>query len=99
MEDQGLSGPEPVGSVRDVKIPDAAGGEQTLRIYIPQAPGDGALPFIMGIHGGGWVLFDIDTYDCERPAGAWPTKPEPSWYPRTSGGPLRRCSLPRTTTS
>ena len=63
MEEKGLQGPEPVGSVTDLQIPDGAGGEQTLRVYTPVAPGEGPLPVILWIHGGGWVLFDIDTYD------------------------------------
>jgi acetyl esterase len=54
--------PEPVGSVEDVKIPDGAGGQQTLRIYRPKDLA-GPAPVIVWIHGGGWVLFDIDTYD------------------------------------
>lgn len=63
MADQGIEGPEPVGSVTDLKIPDGAGGEQTLRVYVPAEAGQGPLPVILWIHGGGWVLFDIDTYD------------------------------------
>ncbi|RZS80001.1 acetyl esterase/lipase [Motilibacter rhizosphaerae] len=62
MEERGIEGPEHVGSVEDLRIPDAAGGEQTLRVYTP-AGAAGPLPVIMWIHGGGWVLFDIDTYD------------------------------------
>ena len=63
MADRGLEGPEPVGSVEDVQIPDAAGGRQRVRIYRPADAGSGPLPVILWIHGGGWVLFDIDTYD------------------------------------
>ncbi len=63
VEERGLEAPEPVGAVTDLRIPDAAGGEQTLRVYTPADPGEGPLPIIMWIHGGGWVLFDIDTYD------------------------------------
>jgi acetyl esterase/lipase len=63
MADRGIDGPEPVADVRDVQVPDGAGGEQTLRIYTPEAGGPGPRPVIMWIHGGGWVLFDIDTYD------------------------------------
>ncbi|MCZ2829028.1 alpha/beta hydrolase fold domain-containing protein [Modestobacter sp. VKM Ac-2986] len=63
MADRGLEGPEPVGSVQDLSIPDGAGGTQTLRVYTPANPAVGRLPVIMWIHGGGWVLFDIDTYD------------------------------------
>ncbi|MCY1141597.1 alpha/beta hydrolase fold domain-containing protein [Actinoplanes sp. Pm04-4] len=62
MADRGLDGPEPVGSVQDLQIPDAAGGEQTLRVYQPEGVQPGT-PIIVWIHGGGWVLFDIDTYD------------------------------------
>jgi len=63
MADLGIDGPEPVGSVQDLEIPDGAGGTQTLRVYTPANPGVGPLPVIMWVHGGGWVLFDIDTYD------------------------------------
>jgi len=63
MADRGLTGPEPVASVEDLRIPDAAGGEQTLRVYTPTGAATGARPVIVWVHGGGWVLFDIDTYD------------------------------------
>ena len=63
MAERGIEGPEPVGSVQDLSIPDAAGGQQTLRVYTPADPGTGRLPIVMWIHGGGWVLFDVDTYD------------------------------------
>jgi acetyl esterase/lipase len=63
MADRGIEGPEPVGSAQDLRIPDAAGGEQTLRVYTPADPGTGPLPIVMWVHGGGWVLFDVDTYD------------------------------------
>jgi len=66
LEAAGATGPEPVGSVEDVTIPDGAGGEQMLRVYRPLDPGPtgtGPLPVILWIHGGGWVLYDLDTYD------------------------------------
>ncbi len=66
LEAAGATGPEPLGSVEDISIPDGAGGEQTLRVYRPLDPGpdaDGLRPVILWIHGGGWVLFDLDTYD------------------------------------
>ncbi|MCY1144164.1 alpha/beta hydrolase [Actinoplanes sp. Pm04-4] len=62
MADRGLDGPEPVGSVEDLTIPDAADGAQTLRVYKPEGVQTGA-PIIVWVHGGGWVLFDINTYD------------------------------------
>jgi acetyl esterase len=63
MSERGIEGPEPVDAVDDVQVPDGAGGQQTLRIYTPEAGGAGPRPVIMWIHGGGWVLFDVDTYD------------------------------------
>ncbi|MCW2666339.1 MAG: alpha/beta hydrolase, partial [Frankiales bacterium] len=35
MADQGLEGPEPVGKVEDLQVPDGAGGTQRLRVYTP----------------------------------------------------------------
>jgi acetyl esterase/lipase len=63
MADRGIEGPEAVGSVEEVAVPDGAGGEQMLRSYTPLNAAAGPLPVIMWIHGGGWVLFDLDTYD------------------------------------
>ncbi|MGY1835763.1 alpha/beta hydrolase fold domain-containing protein [Blastococcus sp. SYSU DS0510] len=63
MADKGIEGPEEVGSVEDIVIPDAAGGQLRMRVYKPVRATEGPLPVIMWIHGGGWVLFDIDTYD------------------------------------
>ena len=63
MAEKGIEGPEPVGSVEDRTIPDAAGGQLRLRVYTPADAGAGPLPIVMWVHGGGWVLFDIDTYD------------------------------------
>ena len=62
MAERGIEGPEPVGSVDDLMIPDGAGGQQRLRVYKPAGTWPGALPIIMWIHGGGWVLFDIDDH-------------------------------------
>jgi acetyl esterase/lipase len=55
--------PEPVGSVEDRTIPDAAGGPMRLRVYRPAGAGDVPLPIVMWIHGGGWVLSGIDASD------------------------------------
>ena len=61
--DRDIEFPEPVGSVEDRVIPDAAGGQMRLRVYKPAGAGDLPLPIVMWIHGGGWVLSDIDTSD------------------------------------
>jgi len=51
-------------SVRDSTVP-APHGELPLRLYRPAA---GALPVALFLHGGGWVLNDLDTHDrlCRR---------------------------------
>ena len=54
--------PEPVGNVRDVTIP-GPGGDLSVRVYTPANAGTAPLPVILWIHGGGWVLFTVDTYD------------------------------------
>lgn len=61
MDERGLTGPEPVGSVEDLQVPDAVGGEQTLRVYRPEGVQVGA-PIVFWVHGGGWVLFTIDDH-------------------------------------
>ncbi|MCW2616674.1 MAG: putative lipase [Frankiales bacterium] len=61
MAELGLEGPEPVGNVEDLQIPDGAGGMQTLRVYTPKDVTANA-PVIFWIHGGGWVLFTIDDH-------------------------------------
>lgn len=61
-EDGRSTAPEPVGGVRDLEIPGPAGPMQ-LRVYRPADAGAGPLPVVMWVHGGGWVLCDVDTYD------------------------------------
>src|SRR4051794_14944595 len=39
MAERGIEGPQPVGSVEDLVIPDAAGGRMRLRVYRPQGAG------------------------------------------------------------
>lgn len=51
----------PVGSVETVSIPDAEGKPMSLRVYTP--PGTGPFPIVVYLHGGGWVLGTLDTYD------------------------------------
>ncbi len=59
MKQQGKK-PVEVGHIKNtsVKIGDHS---VKLRIYSPK--GDGPFPVILYIHGGGWVLADLDTYD------------------------------------
>lgn len=52
--------PEPVGKVENRQIAGAA-GQIPARIYWPT--GAGPFPVILYIHGGGWVIATIDTYD------------------------------------
>ena len=52
--------PEAVAKVENKSIP-VAGGEVPIRIYSPE--GNGPFPVIVYIHGGGWVIADLDTYD------------------------------------
>jgi len=61
LQSQGKStAPEPVASVKNQTIP-GAGGQIPVRIYTPEGPGP--FPVILYIHGGGWVIADLDTYD------------------------------------
>lgn len=60
MTEQGIA-PDTTVSTRDTTYPGAA-GPQKARVYTP--PGaKGPLPVVLYIHGGGWVIADIDTYD------------------------------------
>src|SRR4051812_12164477 len=46
-------------AVEDVTLP-TPGGSLALRLYRPKA---GRLPLALFLHGGGWMLNDIDTHD------------------------------------
>lgn len=54
--------PEPVGNVEDITIA-GPGGDLTLRVYTPAGSDGAPLPVLVWIHGGGWVLYSVDTYD------------------------------------
>lgn len=59
--------PEPVATVDDRTIP-GPGGDLVVRVYRPAVgdrgtDGTSPMPMLMWIHGGGWVLYDLDTYD------------------------------------
>lgn len=53
--------PAPVGGIAHTMLPS---GNGTLRVYTPigDAP-QGGWPAILYLHGGGWVIADLDTYD------------------------------------
>lgn len=62
MADQGTpTAPDATVTTKDVSYP-GAGGSQKARVYTP-AGAKGPLPVVLYIHGGGWVIADIDTYD------------------------------------
>jgi acetyl esterase/lipase len=62
---EGLDGlPETVGDVQDRSFPGPA-GPVPIRLYWPKnaQPDDDGLPVVLYIHGGGWVIADLDVYD------------------------------------
>ena len=62
MMKQGMStAPDPAVTTKDITYPGAA-GPQKARVYTP-AGAKGPLPVVLYIHGGGWVIADIDVYD------------------------------------
>jgi acetyl esterase len=54
--------PEPVGQVEDRRIPGPA-GDISVRIYTPQ--GNGPFSILVYLHGGGWVVGNLDTHDAQ----------------------------------
>jgi len=52
--------PEVVGNVANRTVP-GPGGQIPVRIYT--SAGNGPFPLIFYIHGGGWVIANLDTYD------------------------------------
>ena len=53
--------PIPVGSVRDLTV-DGAEGPLRARLFSP-APSGSPRPLVVFLHGGGWVVGDIDSHD------------------------------------
>jgi len=51
---------EPIARVADRTIPGPA-GSLAIRVYTPH--GTGPFPILLYIHGGGWVIGDLDTHD------------------------------------
>jgi acetyl esterase/lipase len=61
LKAQGKSmAPEAVAEVKDMFF-DGPAGKVPVRIYTPS--GTGPFPLVLYIHGGGWVIADLDTYD------------------------------------
>ena len=55
--------PEEVGGVEDRTFAGPR-GEVKIRVYTPaSAAADRQLPVVLYVHGGGWVIADLDTYD------------------------------------
>lgn len=52
---------------QDMTYP-TAGTTQPIRIYTPENTGGQPLPVIVYIHGGGWVIADLDTYEASAMA-------------------------------
>lgn len=50
--------PEPVGDVMDLAVTDEG---IPVRVYVPES--EGPYPTLVYLHGGGWVLGDLDIYD------------------------------------
>lgn len=62
LKKQGKSAaPEPVGTVVDTTA-----GSTAVRIYTPK--GSGPFPLVLYVHGGGWVIATLDTYDASARA-------------------------------
>lgn len=59
MKEQGKK-PEEVGSIDNTEAK-LSSGDVKIRVYSPK--GDGPFPVVLYIHGGGWVIADLDTYD------------------------------------
>lgn len=60
IKKQDKKGPEPVGDVENTSVT-LGDHKVAVRIYTPK--GKGPFPVILYIHGGGWVIADLDTYD------------------------------------
>ena len=61
METARLCGAGPaVADVRDLTAP-GPGGDIPVRVYTPDTPGP--LPIVVWLHGGGWAMGSIETYD------------------------------------
>ncbi len=60
LKEKNIPAPEKVAKVENISI-EVGSGKVKGRIYKPA--GEGPFPVILYIHGGGWVIADLDTYD------------------------------------
>ena len=60
LKEDNKDAPEPVSKIDNITI-ELSNGDIKGRVYKPA--GDGPFPIILYIHGGGWVIADLDTYD------------------------------------
>jgi len=63
--------PIPLPAIRDLALAGPA-GSVPARLYRPRPEAEGPLPALVFLHGGGWVLGDLDSHDglCRRLAAA-----------------------------
>lgn len=66
-----VSMPPSASEIAKVENRSINGGKLPLRIYTPATAATGPLPILLYLHGGGWVLGDLDAYDttCRELAG------------------------------
>ncbi len=73
MKEQGIStAADPAITTKNLTYP-AGAGMQKARVYMPTGA-KGPLPVVLYIHGGGWVIADIDVYDSSPRALAKATR-------------------------
>lgn len=51
------------GTTEELRFSTRDGADIAARLYRPTAPADGPLPILLFLHGGGYVLGDLDSYD------------------------------------
>ncbi len=56
---QGMTVPEPVGSIANVGITGQSGNNITLKVYTPDGRDAGPYPVVVYYHGGGWVVGSV----------------------------------------
>lgn len=54
--------PEPVASIRDLRVPGPA-GSIAVRVYHPASAPTAPMPLVLYAHGGGWVVGSLESHD------------------------------------